>query len=121
MTARMSTHRHARVLPALLLAVALANPALAQTKITPDKNKYSPAQDVELGQEAAAEAKKQLPMLNDDRVDDYVEDVGARLVERDPARVPPSGIPAYLRRRQPEGNQRLRAAGRTDVPQPGHD
>jgi len=76
------------MLPALLLTVALANPALAQTKITPDPNKYSPAQDVELGQEAAAEAKKQLPMLNDNRVDDYVETVGSRLVE---------GIPAELR------------------------
>lgn len=76
------------MLPALLLTVALANPALAQTKITPDPNKYSPAQDVELGQEAAAEAKKQLPLLNDGRVDDYVEDVGARLVE---------GIPGEFR------------------------
>jgi hypothetical protein len=76
------------MLPVLLLTVALANPALAQTKITPDANKYSPAQDVELGQEAAAEAKKQLPMLNDGRVDDYVEDVGSRLVE---------GIPGEFR------------------------
>jgi hypothetical protein len=76
------------MLPALLLTVALANPALAQTKITPDPNKYSPAQDVELGQEAAVEAKKQLPMLNDGRVDDYVEDVGSRLVE---------GIPGEFR------------------------
>jgi hypothetical protein len=77
----MSTHRYARTLPVLLLTVALANPALAQTKITPDANKYTPAQDVELGREAAAEARKQLPMLNDRRVDDYVEDVGGRLVE----------------------------------------
>src|SRR5688572_4148754 len=88
MTARMSTHRHARLLPALLLLAALANPALAQTKITPDKNGYSPAQDVELGREASAEARKQLPMLNDDRVDDYVENVGSRLV---------GGIPAEFR------------------------
>src|SRR5688500_2765294 len=81
MTARMSSHRYAGMLPALLLTVALANPALAQTKITPDPNKYSPAQDVELGQEASAEARKQLPMLNDGRVDDYVERVGENLVD----------------------------------------
>jgi len=80
----MSSHRHARLLPALLLTVALANPALAQTKITPDANKYTPAQDVELSREAAAEARKQLPMLNDGRVDDYVEMVGGRLVEAIP-------------------------------------
>jgi Zn-dependent protease with chaperone function len=84
MTARMSTHRYAKVLPALFLTVAIAIPASAQTKITPDKNSYSVADDVKVGQEAAAEAKKQLPMLNDDRVDDYVEDVGARLASAIP-------------------------------------
>jgi len=88
----MSTHRHARSLAALLVVAALANPALAQTKITLDKNSYSPAQDVELGQEAAAEAKKQLPMLNDGRVDEYVETVGSRLVEGIPGEFRHSGF-----------------------------
>jgi len=79
MTARISSaHRYARLLPALLLALAVANPS-AQTKITPEKNSYSVEDDVKLGQEAAAEAKKQLPMLNDSRVDEFVEDVGAKL------------------------------------------
>ena len=62
----------------MLLALAVANPS-AQTKITPEKNSYSVADDVKLGQEAAAEAKKQLPMLNDNQVDEFVEDVGAQL------------------------------------------
>ena len=78
MTARVSAHRYARLLPALLLALAVANPS-AQTKITPDKNSYSVADDVKVGQEAAAEAKKQLPMLNDDQVGRFVERVGAEL------------------------------------------
>jgi len=78
MTASVSAHRYARLLPALLLALAVANPS-AQTKITPDKNSYSVADDVKVGQEAAAAAKKQLPMLNDDQVDKFVERVGARL------------------------------------------
>ena len=78
MTARVSAHRYARLLPALLLALAVANPS-GQTKITPAKNSYSVADDVKVGQEAAAEAKKQLPMLNDDQVDKFVERVGARL------------------------------------------
>jgi hypothetical protein len=56
----------------------------AQTKITAPKNKYSPADDVKLGREAAAEVKQQMPMLNDDRVEDYVDRVGARLVENIP-------------------------------------
>jgi hypothetical protein len=71
--------RAAGLVPVVLLSCALV-PASAQTKITPDSNKYTPAQDVQLGQQAAAEARQQLPMLNDGRVDEYVEDVGRRLV-----------------------------------------
>jgi beta-barrel assembly-enhancing protease len=65
-------------LTATLLALTLT--VSAQTKITPDRNKYTPAQDVQLGREAASEVKKQLPMLDDGRVDDFVEDVGRTLV-----------------------------------------
>jgi hypothetical protein len=86
MTARLSTHRHAKLVAALVVSAAItAHPAFAQTKITPPNNKYSVADDVKLGAEAAAEAKKELPMLSDDGVDDYVERVGARLV----AAIPP--------------------------------
>ena len=67
MTALMSTHRYTRPLTVVLAVLALSAPS-AQTKITPDRNKYTPAQDVELGQKAAAEARRQLPMLNDERV-----------------------------------------------------
>ena len=56
----------------------------AQTKVTAPKNKYSPADDVKLGREAAAEVEQQMPMLKDDRVDDYVDRIGARLVENIP-------------------------------------
>ena len=75
--------RYAGLVPALVLTTAIAAPA--QTPITPDNNKYSPADDVQLGQQAAAEARQQLPMLDDERVDEYVEDVGRRLV----AAIPP--------------------------------
>src|SRR5688572_13958108 len=85
MTARMSTHRYARLLSALMVTAALTATAAAQTKISPPNNKYSPADDVKLGREAAAEVGKELPLLNDDRVDGYVEDVGQRLV----AAIPP--------------------------------
>lgn len=85
MTAFLSTHRYTRAIAAVVVAVTLSAPSSAQTKITPDQNKYTPAQDVQVGQEAAAEARKQLPMLNDDRVDDYIEDIGEQLVESIPA------------------------------------
>jgi beta-barrel assembly-enhancing protease len=84
MTRALSTLQYTRFLGILLVAVGLGT-AEAQTKITPDPNKYSLQQDIELGQEAAAEARKQLPMLNDGRVDDYVERVGENLVDAIPA------------------------------------
>ena len=37
----------------------------AQTKITPPKNKYTPEQDVELGREAAAEVRREYPVIED--------------------------------------------------------
>jgi Zn-dependent protease with chaperone function len=89
----MSTHRYARLVTALAVATALTTSALAQTKVTPPPNKYSVVEDVKLGQEAAAEARKELPMLNDDRVDDYVERVGERLV----AAIPPEYRHAQFR------------------------
>lgn len=59
----------------------------AQTVITPPENKYTPAQDVELGRQAATEARRQLPVLHDDAVTSYVEDVGRRLVSAIPPEV----------------------------------
>jgi Zn-dependent protease with chaperone function len=56
----------------------------AQTKITAPSNKYSPADDVKLGREAAAEARQQLPIMRDDAVTSYVEDLGRRLVDAIP-------------------------------------
>ena len=106
MTVGVSAARYLSLLPALLL-VLVVNPS-AQTKITPDKNSYSVADDISLGQHAVAEAKKQLPMLNDDRVDAFVENVGAHLAAAIPSELP-RGLPLYLRRGQPAGDQRLAA------------
>ena len=85
MTARMSTHRYGRILPAVAVALTLAWQAGAQTKIVAPKNGYSVAEDVKLGREAAAEVRKELPLLNDQRIDNWVEDVGANLVNAIPA------------------------------------
>ncbi len=56
----------------------------AQTLITPPPNTYTPAQDVELGRQAAAEAEQQLPIMHDDEVTSYIETVGQRLVQAVP-------------------------------------
>mgnify|MGYP003526856327 CR=1 FL=1 len=55
--------------------------AVAQTRITPPKNKYTPAQDVKLGQQAATEVEQQLPVLRDDDVESFVGRIGRRLVQ----------------------------------------
>jgi len=66
--------------------VALATVSLSgQTRITPPGNKYTPAQDVELGEKAAREARQQLPIMRDDAVSSYVERLGQRLVAIIPA------------------------------------
>ena len=91
MTARTFVQRGASPLSVLLAAFALVTVS-AQTRITPDKNSYSVADDIKLGQEASAEARRELPMLNDNRVDDYVEDVGAQLAEAIPAELRHAGF-----------------------------
>src|SRR5436309_1010703 len=64
------------VVVAVALSCALVS---AQTKITPPDNKYTPAQDVELGLQAAREMRQQLPLLDDEEVKSYVEGLGRRL------------------------------------------
>ncbi len=76
----MSTFRHhGRLLPILLLTVALGS-ASAQTHIVAPPNKYSPADDVKLGQEAAQQVQKEVPLLNDASVEEYLSGIGQRLV-----------------------------------------
>ncbi len=69
----------------VLLVAAGASPALAQrTAIKPGMNLFSTAQDVELGRQVSADAEKQLQLLNDRRVDDYLSNLGRQLAARAP-------------------------------------
>jgi Zn-dependent protease with chaperone function len=65
----------------LLLAVLLLAPALSadRTRLKPGMNFFSEQQDIELGQEAAQDAEKQLPLLNQKQVDEYLNQLGRRL------------------------------------------
>jgi len=87
MTPRLSTHGNGRATRAALaaLVLSLAWQAYAQTRIVAPKNNYSIADDVKLGREASDEVRKELPMLNDQRVDGWVEDIGAMLVQAIPS------------------------------------
>jgi len=69
----------------MLASITLAGSGAAQTTITPPKNSYSPQQDVQLGREAAGEVRRQLPLLNDERTEHYVESIGQRLIEHIPS------------------------------------
>jgi hypothetical protein len=68
------------MLAALAFGVASSCPTYAQTRIVPPDNGYTPAQDVEVGRQAAAEARKTLPLMRDDNVTSFIEDTGRRLV-----------------------------------------
>ena len=57
----------------------------AQTRVVAPPNSYTPEQDVQLGLEAASQAEHELPIMHDDEVASYVEDVGRRLVDAIPA------------------------------------
>jgi hypothetical protein len=57
----------------------------AQTPVVAPKNKYSPADDVKLGQEAAQQVEKELPVMRDEQVNSYLNNIGRRLVESIPA------------------------------------
>jgi beta-barrel assembly-enhancing protease len=57
----------------------------AQTIITPPNNRYTVAEDVQLGREAASEVEKQLPLLRDAAIATYVETIGRRLAATIPA------------------------------------
>ena len=77
--------RVSRLSAVMVLTVLLGAHAAAQTTINPPKNKYKPEQDVQLGREAAAQVEQQLPILNDDNVTSYVQEIGRRLVDSIPA------------------------------------
>ena len=80
---RTTRGRTAIFLSASIVALTVATSA--QTKVVAPKNSYSAADDVKLGQQASAEVRKELPLLNDESIDSYVEDVGRRLA----AAIPP--------------------------------
>jgi len=63
-----------------VLSLILAPAAQAdRTQLKPGWNMFSPQQDVEVGQQVSRDAERQVPMLNDSRVDNYLNNLGHRL------------------------------------------
>jgi predicted Zn-dependent protease len=75
-----------RTLIALIVVVSSASGlgADGRTPLRPGWNMFSPRQDVEVGQQVARDAERQLPMLNNARVDQYVNALGRRLAAQAP-------------------------------------
>ena len=89
----MVTRTQSRQISVPLLSVCLFAAELsAQTIIKPPKNKYTPEQDVKLGREAAAEVRKQYPIIRDEKIAAYLRNIGDRLVAAAP---PELNKPAY--------------------------
>jgi beta-barrel assembly-enhancing protease len=80
MTSRSRLPFVARPAAVLLCIAAITAAPSVQTRITLDNNKYTPAQDVQLGREAAAQVRKEMPLVRDGAVDEWVQSVGRRLV-----------------------------------------
>jgi len=85
-----SRPRIGRLSGASALAVGFAAAAfLWQAPAVPPSNSYTPADDAELGRQAAAVIRQQLPLLRDGHVDVYLASMAGRLAQE---------IPTFLRR-----------------------
>lgn len=69
----------------LVLFSLLSLTASAQTRVTPPKNKYTAEQDVQIGLEAAAEVRREYPVIDDGQIARYLARLGDRLVDAAPA------------------------------------
>ena len=68
-----------------IVLCAWATGLFAQTVVKLPKNKYTPQQDVKIGREAAAEVRKQYPIIADERIARYLATIGDRLVGAAPS------------------------------------
>ncbi len=84
-TSRKQTTRGAAMAATVALALALAPPGLAdRTKLKPGWNLFSAQQDVEIGKEVSKQAEQQLVLLNDKKVDGYLDRLGKKLASKAP-------------------------------------
>jgi beta-barrel assembly-enhancing protease len=81
----LSSSIHSRGVFLSVLLIAASALTTAQTRVVAPDNSYTPAQDVEMGRQAAADARKTLPLMRDDNVTSFIENTGRRLVAAIPA------------------------------------
>jgi hypothetical protein len=86
------------------MAGVLPIAVISQTRISMPKNKYKIQDDIRLGNQAAAEAERQFPILNDSITTRYIENIGQRLV---------AAVPSEFQ--HPEFNYRFRVVNASDL------
>jgi predicted Zn-dependent protease len=69
---------------AMVIALAQICWADARTPVKPGWNLFTPDQDIQIGQQASARIGRQVLLLNDTRVDDYLDGLGKRLASYAP-------------------------------------
>jgi Zn-dependent protease with chaperone function len=69
---------------ALIVGLFAGSSLVAQTAIKLPKNKYTPQQDVEIGEKAAAEVRKEYPIIENAAINRYLTTLGDRLVAAAP-------------------------------------
>lgn len=69
---------------AIVIALAQICWAEARTPVKPGWNLFTPEQDIQIGQQASARIGRQVLLLNDPRVDDYLDALGKRLASYAP-------------------------------------
>ncbi|HEY1341874.1 MAG TPA: M48 family metallopeptidase [Bryobacteraceae bacterium] len=86
MKRRLSKLRKSALVAALLAAPAAFGARMPGDSLRPGFNLFSKEQDVALGQEAAAEVRKQFPPVRNQFLQDYVRRIGDRLADSPEAR-----------------------------------
>jgi Zn-dependent protease with chaperone function len=81
---RVGKAGHRATLMLALLSILVPAVLAERTQLKPGWNIFSPQQDVEIGREVSRDAERQLPMLNDRRVDSYLNSLGQRLAAKAP-------------------------------------
>jgi len=71
-------------LGAILITCGFVGSASAQTVVKPGFNVFSVSQDVEIGQQSAAQVERQMPVVNDAATNRYIASLGARLAAQAP-------------------------------------
>ncbi len=80
----MKRHTGALVVAGSILLTAAVWAADGRTVLKPGWNMFSTQQDIEVGQQVSPDAERQLRMLNNSRVDNYVNTLGRRLADQAP-------------------------------------